>query len=81
MLKQDFDNATKLFLRFFLGITMYFNMPRHVFGSIQAKLWPIYFKLGTSLTVLALLTNGAVLRMKNITPTPMQELQVSIMEI
>lgn len=58
---------------------MYFNMPRHVFGNIQAKLWPIYFKLGTVLTVLALLSNGAVLKMKGISPTPMGELQVSIM--
>ncbi|KAK3729718.1 hypothetical protein QZH41_019590 [Actinostola sp. cb2023] len=59
---------------FVAGITMYFNMPRHVFGHIQSKLWPIYFKLGTCLTVIALLTSGSVLRLKE-KKTPIEEFQ------
>lgn len=57
------------------GITMYFNMPRHVFGHIQSKLWPLYFRIGTSLTVIALLTNEAVLQLKE-KKTRIEEFQV-----
>lgn len=50
-------------------------MPRHVFGHIQSKLWPLYFRIGTSLTVIALLTNEAVLQLKE-KKTRIEEFQV-----
>ncbi|GAX85780.1 hypothetical protein CEUSTIGMA_g13195.t1 [Chlamydomonas eustigma] len=32
---------------FFVGITMFKNMPRQMFGKVQAKLFPMYFSLTT----------------------------------
>lgn len=38
------------------GITMYKNLPRHMFGLIQSKLFPKYFLLGTILSSVTLVT-------------------------
>ena len=38
------------------GLTMYRHLPRHTFGSIQSKLFPKYFLLGTVLATLTLAT-------------------------
>ena len=35
---------------------MYKNLPRHMFGFIQSKLFPKYFLLGTVLMSLSILT-------------------------
>ncbi|XP_032231024.2 transmembrane protein 205 isoform X2 [Nematostella vectensis] len=43
------------------GIVMYLNMPRHVFGHIQSKLWPLFYCLGSGLSLLGILTNTAAM--------------------
>ncbi len=35
---------------------MYRHLPRHMFGFIQGKLFPKYFRLGTVLSFISLLT-------------------------
>jgi len=41
---------------FFAGVTMFKNLPRQVFGRLQAKLFPQYFWLSTGSSLLALAT-------------------------
>ncbi|EDO46501.1 predicted protein [Nematostella vectensis] len=60
-----------------LGIVMYFNLPRHVFGEIQSKLWPLFFGIGGALSTLALLTNGAVMKLRSEKTTSEELMHVS----
>jgi len=36
------------------GSTMFFNMPRHLFGRVQSKLFPKYFLISSTTSVIAL---------------------------
>lgn len=46
--------GTNLWNSFFVGFTMFKNMPRQTFGRVQSKLFPLYFALTTSCNVLLL---------------------------
>ncbi|GIL87868.1 hypothetical protein Vretifemale_15854 [Volvox reticuliferus] len=48
--------GTQLWNTFFVGITMFKNLPRQTFGKVQAKLFPQYFALTTGANLLALVT-------------------------
>jgi len=48
--------GTNVWTTFIAGLTMFKNLPRKQFGSLQAKLFPKYFQLGTACTSLVLLT-------------------------
>jgi hypothetical protein len=39
--------GTVVYTTFVAGITMFKNLPRRVFGTLQSKLFPLYFQLGT----------------------------------
>lgn len=41
---------------FFVGLTMFKNMPRQTFGKVQSKLFPRYFALTTAATIVMLST-------------------------
>lgn len=41
---------------FIAGITMFKNLPRQTFGKLQAKLFPKYFALGSTMLVLQIVT-------------------------
>jgi len=45
-----------VYTTFVAGITMFKNLPRRVFGKIQAKLFPLYFQLGSALLSVQILT-------------------------
>jgi len=49
-----------MWVSFVAGLVMFKNLPRHVFGRLQAKLFPAYFKYSV-LFVLLLLGNDALL--------------------
>lgn len=46
--------GTNVWNSFFVGITMFKNMPRQMFGRVQSKLFPLYFGLTTSCNALLL---------------------------
>lgn len=48
--------GANIWTTFFAGITMFKNMPRQQFGRLQAKLFPLYFQLGTGCTMAMALT-------------------------
>ncbi|GLI65156.1 hypothetical protein VaNZ11_008608 [Volvox africanus] len=48
--------GTQLWNTFFVGITMFKNLPRQTFGKVQSKLFPQYFALTTGANLLALVT-------------------------
>lgn len=48
--------GANIWTTFFAGITMFKNLPRQQFGSLQAKLFPLYFQLGAGCTVAMALT-------------------------
>ncbi|GLC38364.1 hypothetical protein PLESTB_001268800 [Pleodorina starrii] len=48
--------GTQLWNTFFVGLTMFKNLPRQTFGKVQAKLFPQYFALTTGANLLALVT-------------------------
>lgn len=48
--------GTMLYTTFFLGIAMFKNLPRQVFGKLQAKLFPIYFSVLAASFVVQLAT-------------------------
>jgi len=55
--------GTMIWNTFFVGLTMFKNMPRQTFGRVQAKLFPAYFGLTTGANVIvlgSLLLAGAV---------------------
>ncbi len=39
--------GTVVYTTFVAGITMFKNLPRRIFGTLQSKLFPLYFQLGT----------------------------------
>jgi hypothetical protein len=41
--------GTIVYTTFVAGITMFKNLPRRVFGTLQSKLFPLYFQLSTIL--------------------------------
>ncbi|KAL3772404.1 hypothetical protein ACHAWU_005581, partial [Discostella pseudostelligera] len=48
--------GTVVYTTFVAGITMFKNLPRRVFGTLQSKLFPLYFQLGTIMIGLQILT-------------------------
>lgn len=48
--------GTNFWNSFFVGITMFKNMPRQMFGRVQSKLFPLYFGLTTSCNIVLLST-------------------------
>eukprot|EP01082_Thalassiosira_pseudonana_P011178 g10416.t1 g10416 contig4:1838881-1839744(+) len=48
--------GTVVYTTFVAGITMFKNLPRRVFGSLQSKLFPLYFQLCTSMIGIQILT-------------------------
>lgn len=48
--------GTNVWTTFVAGLTMFKNLPRQQFGTLQSKLFPKYFQLGTLCTALMLLT-------------------------
>lgn len=40
----------------FAGLSLYFNLPRHIFGQCQQILFPRYFTLNSILSIIALIT-------------------------
>ena len=44
--------GTVFYTTFIAGITMFKNLPRRTFGSIQSKLFPLYFQLCTGMVAL-----------------------------
>jgi len=52
--------GTVFYTTFVAGITMFKNLPRRTFGSLQSKLFPLYFKLCTGMIALQILTLTAM---------------------
>lgn len=52
--------GTVFYTTFVAGITMFKNLPRRTFGSLQSKLFPLYFKLCTGTLALQILTLTAM---------------------
>ncbi|KAG2494715.1 hypothetical protein HYH03_007229 [Edaphochlamys debaryana] len=48
--------GTQLWNTFFVGLTMFKNLPRQTFGRVQSKLFPMYFSLTAGANLLALAT-------------------------
>jgi len=48
--------GTNIWTTFIAGITMFKSLPRQQFGSLQAKLFPKYFQLGTLCTAVMVLS-------------------------
>eukprot|EP00798_Chlamydomonas_sp_ICE-L_P009059 gene9059-16177_t len=46
--------CTVVWHTFFVGLTMFKNMPRQMFGKVQAKLFPLYFGLTTGANAIIL---------------------------
>lgn len=49
--------GTVFYTTFVAGITMFKNLPRRTFGTLQSKLFPLYFKLCTGMIALQVKTN------------------------
>lgn len=48
--------GTVFYTTFVAGITMFKNLPRRTFGTLQSKLFPLYFKLCTGMIALQVKT-------------------------
>ncbi|XP_070534989.1 transmembrane protein 205-like [Ptychodera flava] len=46
----------QFWVTFIAGLTMFHNLPRHMFGSIQSKLFPKYFFIGSISSVVTMVT-------------------------
>jgi len=46
--------GTNVWNSFFVGLTMFKNMPRQTFGRVQSKLFPMYFALTTGCNLVLL---------------------------
>ncbi|XP_077990502.1 transmembrane protein 205-like [Glandiceps talaboti] len=46
----------QFWVTFIAGLTMFHNLPRHMFGSIQSKLFPKYFFCGTICSIVTMAT-------------------------
>ena len=49
-----------MWVSFVAGIVMFKNLPRHVFGRLQSRLFPAYFQFSAVTIAVAIATNGAV---------------------
>ena len=49
-----------IWVSFVGGIIMFKNLPRHVFGRLQSKLFPAYFKFSTVMVTLAILSAAPI---------------------
>lgn len=52
--------GTVIYTTFIAGITMFKNLPRRVFGSVQSKLFPLYFRLCSIMIGIQILTLTAM---------------------
>lgn len=50
-----------VWVSFVAGIIMFQTLPRHVFGRLQAKLFPAYFQFSTVTLVVAIATSGVLM--------------------
>ncbi|XP_060515755.1 transmembrane protein 205 [Cylas formicarius] len=67
--------GAQIWMTFVSGLALFFTMPRHIFGSIQKVLFPKYFFLNATLS---LLTLAVFLRAKN---TELRTLEIGIQAI
>mmetsp|Transcript_24055 Transcript_24055/g.58083 ORF Transcript_24055/g.58083 Transcript_24055/m.58083 type:complete len:221 (+) Transcript_24055:107-769(+) len=49
-----------VWVSFVSGLVMFKNLPRHVFGRLQSKLFPAFFQFSTVTVILAIATSSAV---------------------
>ena len=49
-----------VWVSFVAGIVMFKNLPRHVFGRLQSKLFPAYFLFSTGAIVISIGTSGRI---------------------
>mmetsp|Transcript_12429 Transcript_12429/g.19255 ORF Transcript_12429/g.19255 Transcript_12429/m.19255 type:complete len:221 (+) Transcript_12429:62-724(+) len=54
-----------LWVSFVAGIIMFKNLPRHVFGRLQSKLFPAYFQFSAVALLAAIATKNAVVENKD----------------
>jgi hypothetical protein len=47
-----------VWVSFVAGLVMFNNLPRHVFGRLQSKLFPAYFQFSTLCIVISILTSS-----------------------
>ncbi|XP_053612882.1 transmembrane protein 205 [Plodia interpunctella] len=47
--------GAQIWMTFVSGIVLYFSLPRHVFGSVQTVLFPVYYAFNSMLSLLGLL--------------------------
>ena len=66
--------GTVAYTTFVAGITMFKNLPRRTFGSLQAKLFPKYFALSSA----ALVLQVATLRKLSVAPTSLKALVLAL---
>lgn len=52
--------GTVVYTTFVAGITMFKNLPRRVFGTLQSKLFPLYFRLCSATVAMQILTLTAM---------------------
>merc|ERR1719343_2002056 len=59
-----------MWVSFIAGLVMFHNLPRHVFGRLQAKLFPRYFQWSFGFVAMTLFLNavGPLSAMLNISP-------------
>jgi len=50
-----------IWVSFIAGIVMFKNLPRHVFGRLNARLFPAYFQFSVLMNLLAIATSGSVM--------------------
>uniref|UniRef100_A0A336KQD8 CSON012503 protein n=1 Tax=Culicoides sonorensis TaxID=179676 RepID=A0A336KQD8_CULSO len=48
--------GAQMWMTFVSGLSLYFNLPRHIFGQCQQILFPRYFTLNSILSIIALIT-------------------------
>lgn len=54
--RRKHKTKVSFFYFFFAGLSLYFNLPRHIFGRCQQILFPRYFTLNSILSLTALIT-------------------------
>jgi hypothetical protein len=73
-----------VWVSFIAGLIMFKNLPRHVFGRLQSKLFPAYFQFSAASIGIAILTSGGLsgsvgAEASNISLTPLIAVMASIL--
>ncbi|XP_046383415.1 transmembrane protein 205 [Ischnura elegans] len=63
--------GSQIWMTFASGLSLYFSMPRHIFGQIQKVLFPLYFTLTGALSLVTIFTYSQLHPVQNNGPTQM----------